>query len=1490
MNLSTKKIIIRNTSSFGSSKANSIKKSIRRRKNNKSMINIDTSIIKKDSIKVNKNPIDYDKISFLSNANLNIIKILNNCANKESLINKSSFLEDLKEKSILSITKRKRNRSRLKKNNGKKIKKSEKSISNKNNNKYNLNKSINTDVENVKFKHSTTIGTESFISSNNSFKKISEKEIFSGKNNNIHHKISLKKISGKSLNYKINSKRMNLLSPIKLRKVKNLRPRSRSILFSNNSIDKGINSSSTISKDHVFCKPRKKYKSNRNITGIMNDINIQQMKENIEPEVNLIQLKRQISKLKKTIRMRISSKDVRKNAKISEISEAHLNKSADKYSEINSSNYKSNLIKKTSSEMKVVNNDSNNEADKYRVLTKKKYLYDSIDDEEEKDELMDYYISPNSIYTKIFDILLFLSSLFYLIYVPYLISFNFFQKENNIWMIILVIIDIIYIIDIIINFFRAYQNFDENLVKKSKLIFMHYIKTWFIIDFIQAIPYFLLITFLEHIKKGNINNYLNTFTYSSHTIDEKWYLLFLIKLIKVYKMLNYNSTIDYLSEIFTQNEFLDDYGGFIVTIFLTLCILNLATFLFIFLGMNSYPGWIIKINIQDESYLNIYLTSVYFVIVTITTVGYGDITGNSISEIVFQVFLLIVGTIAYSFIISYISNYIVKNNKKSMTFEKNLEILNEIKRHHPNMKKSIYNDVLRNLHNEQLYEKKDKHILLDCLPYSLKNKLIMEMYRTIIKYFVFFKDIDNSDFIVKVVTSLKPLVSIKGDIVIQEGDFIKEIIFVKKGIISLNISIDLEHPEISLKKYLSHERIGNFSLSFINSIFDNNNKEKSKKNKIISLDQSLRSILTGNLENIESPLSNIKNKEIKIEEIKIIEIRKNEHFGDALMFLNEQCPLFAKVRTKKAELLILRKMEAIEIYSIYPNIWKRINKKSLFNMEQIYLKIKKIIFELSDRYGFDIEKAFPNKKNLLIKNKKEKEKKQNQNQNKIIELKEVRVEKEENEKNKNSINNDQNEIKDRKERKVRFTKDLNKNKEKQIKNRKSKNEMEIDCKKLKIKITINSENENENSFDKRKQSINLNNNDNMTFYRENSFFKEKSSINKDINNTIKSDRNKISPLMQKLDNIIYVDKIIKTDAKTSSSKNNCDGEDEYIEREINDEIYQNEIFDYNQKQSYVATKNSLLFRQESIKLNDLLNSNANNSNSFGLNNQSLKRSLLTKNENFELHTFSNLSSTKEGDFQLNSSYDNINKLSNNTYIKDVNLQTKTKDFIINECNNNRSLFKKSDNFLKLPGTPKNFDTIKSNINEKRNSNQKVVRYSEGEFPQNFNLNNFTNTFNRAINKSFNEENKFDKKGTVKIRKDKNLSFSPKNCVLKKLPKSSSSKSILKLKSLKITSIDNANNKLKKKIVRKKALNLNQKLNTISKNIRNMSNSINNPNEFYMNFFNNIIQKENRSVYEEEKEEKFKKKYSPIKDIKTVLSFKESNKVINVFEDEKSKNT
>ena len=117
----------------------------------------------------------------------------------------------------------------------------------------------------------------------------------------------------------------------------------------------------------------------------------------------------------------------------------------------------------------------------------------------------------------------------------------------------------------------------------------------------------------------------------------------------------------------------------------------------------------------------------------------------------------------------------------------------------------------------------------------------------------------------------------------------------------------------------------------------------------------------------------------------------------------------------------------------------------------------------------------------------------------------------------------------------------------------------------------------------------------------------------------------------------------------------------------------------------------------------------------------------------------------------------------------------------------------------------------------------------------------------------------------------------------------SSKSILKFETFKITNIEQTNHKSKKKLVRKKTLNLNKKLNTISKNIKNMSNSINNPNEFYMNFFNNILQKENKSVYEEEREPKSKRNDTPIKDNMPFLSERESQKILDIFDDQKSKN-
>ena len=67
------------------------------------------------------------------------------------------------------------------------------------------------------------------------------------------------------------------------------------------------------------------------------------------------------------------------------------------------------------------------------------------------------------------------------------------------------------------------------------------------------------------------------------------------------------------------------------------------------------------INIEYSSDALVYFTSLYFTITTITTVGYGDISGENIIEMIVSIVIMLIGVMAFSFatgsLSSIISNY-----------------------------------------------------------------------------------------------------------------------------------------------------------------------------------------------------------------------------------------------------------------------------------------------------------------------------------------------------------------------------------------------------------------------------------------------------------------------------------------------------------------------------------------------------------------------------------------------------------------------------------------------------------------------------------------------------------------------------------------------------------------------------------------------------------------------------------------------------------------
>ena len=599
--------------------------------------------------------------------------------------------------------------------------------------------------------------------------------------------------------------------------------------------------------------------------------------------------------------------------------------------------------------------------ERYRHLYQKKNIYDSLDDDEiDEGDDSRIYLDPNSKFVLIFDGLLFISTMICFVETPFYLSMthDFCRKDKISFVFIInVFTEFLNILDFFLGFFRAYYNWEEQLVCKKRKIIKKYLTDWFLFDLIAAIPIYTI----NKLNEPYCNNYELSTLHYNYVLDNLNYMLISNKLLKVYKVHSDNQARKALA-----NK-LNDNWNFLLTILIVISALNYFACLYILIARNSYPNWLLNAKLGTSPYLDIYVCSIYILMTSLTTVGYGDLTCYNFHERIYQLFLLIVGSVAYSYIVSAVSNFIIKIDEKSAEFRKKKSILDEIRLNYPKLPEELYERILKHLIYKNANEKKQKNMIFDCLPLSLKNDLVYEMYKPVIENFIFFKNFQNTDFIVRVILAFRAVVAYKNDILVNEGDMIKDIMFVKKGVLSIELPINITNPQDNVDKYLNMsllkiekgpnvEKLGN------SSIFSNKNEQKNvliinnenQKNTLegTNIDATKISTTYFGQKTIKNETGKIKVKE-EIKYVKLLGIRKNEHFGDVLMFLEQRCPLRLRVRSKKCELFFLRKMDAIKISTSYQNIWRKINKKSIYNFEQIKKSIHKIIEIYSSTKFYD---------------------------------------------------------------------------------------------------------------------------------------------------------------------------------------------------------------------------------------------------------------------------------------------------------------------------------------------------------------------------------------------------------------------------------------------------------------------------------------------------------------------------------------------------------
>ena len=405
-------------------------------------------------------------------------------------------------------------------------------------------------------------------------------------------------------------------------------------------------------------------------------------------------------------------------------------------------------------------------------------VFDSFDEEDIDDDIefgnekiATFLIELESTFKYLWDVFMVILILLSCILSPLNICFEIKQLDF-----IEIIMEFSFILDIFLSFFTQNQNFNEELINSKNIIAKLYIKEWLIFDVISSFPFFAIEKFCD---VENIYYYQ----------DFKWIMFIrIIKLskysfVKNFKMLSNHRTLEL---------------GMYFFIFI-----NVSSCYWIYLGHNEQTqvNWINNAILQDLSNWELYIASIYFHLVTVYSVGYGDVLSTNQKEYTYNIVLMIFGLVLYSFVLTSFSKFFSDEDPQKLKYMLKLENLDEINSNH-----NIGNDLYKSLKNflqTGLKNSSDRFELIDNLTSKVKHELTGYIHNKLIKDLKFFKD-QPYEFLLFVLPRLKYHKLDKHQVLFSTGELLDEMYIVLNGALSLNLGCLFGFLEISVIHQNNH--------------------------------------------------------------------------------------------------------------------------------------------------------------------------------------------------------------------------------------------------------------------------------------------------------------------------------------------------------------------------------------------------------------------------------------------------------------------------------------------------------------------------------------------------------------------------------------------------------------------------------------------------------------------------------------------------------------
>ncbi|KAM9597705.1 voltage-gated inwardly rectifying potassium channel KCNH6 isoform 1-T1 [Trichechus inunguis] len=336
------------------------------------------------------------------------------------------------------------------------------------------------------------------------------------------------------------------------------------------------------------------------------------------------------------------------------------------------------------------------------------------------------------------------------------------------------IVDIMFVVDIVINFRTTYVNTNDEVVSHPRCIAVHYFKGWFLIDMVAAIPFDLLI-----FRTGS---------------DETTTLIGLLKTARLLRLVRVARKLDRYSE----------YGA--AVLFLLMCTFALIAHwlacIWYAIGNVERPylkpniGWLDSLGAQLGKHYNgsdpasgpsvqdKYVTALYFTFSSLTSVGFGNVSPNTNSEKVFSICVMLIGSLMYASIFGNVSAIIQRLYSGTARYHTQMLRVKEFIRFHqiPNPLRQRLEEYFQ--HAWSYTNGIDMNAVLKGFPECLQADICLHLHRALLQHCPAFHGASKGclrALAVKFKTTHAP----PGDTLVHLGDVLSTLYFISRGSIEI---------------------------------------------------------------------------------------------------------------------------------------------------------------------------------------------------------------------------------------------------------------------------------------------------------------------------------------------------------------------------------------------------------------------------------------------------------------------------------------------------------------------------------------------------------------------------------------------------------------------------------------------------------------------------------------------------------------------------------